>query len=141
MGGPPADALMAANHQPTLSARGDVFSTSSNRAVTGRPWWYWYLQRSKKVWFRVDPAAVGTLQPLFRYQGRPILHSSERRAWQRGRPPNSPRPVVWGDYVGSGFGAGPGGTVLYLQLWTRWTWLHPEACGRPERFSVEFHER
>jgi len=36
-----------------------------------------------------------------------------------------------------GLATGPEGSQLFLTLWSRWTWLHPEACGRPERFSVE----
>ena len=108
--------------------------------MSGRAWGFWYLRTSKKVWFRVDRGAVEGLQPLFTYNGRPILHWSElargpAHSWQAG-----PAPVAWGDYLGSNWAEGPAGTQLYLQLWTRWTWLHPEACGRPERFAVVFLE-
>jgi hypothetical protein len=131
---------MAASHDPPGRIPGEAFSTARGRPMPGRRWWFWYLHHSKKVWFRISPPSRGSLQPLFRYGGRPILHTSQRSAWLQSRPPGSPEPVVWGDRVGTGFGAGPSGTTLYLQLWTRWTWLHPEACGRPERFSVEFVE-
>ncbi|MGB5133557.1 MAG: hypothetical protein WBN89_00105 [Prochlorococcaceae cyanobacterium] len=113
-----------------------VYSTRDNRPVTGRCWWFWMLRRSKKVWFQIsDPAApLGPL--LFRYDGRPILHCSELAAWRaRCRP--SPRPVMWRKWPEMGLAAGPEGSQLFLTLWSRWSWLHPEACGRPERFSVE----
>jgi hypothetical protein len=119
------------------SARGLVYSRPDGRPVRGRCWHFWILQRSKKVWFRIDPndsdAPLGPL--LFRYDGRAILHHSELAAWQASQGTHPP-PVIWGKYLGIGFGQGPEGTNLYLNLWTRWTWLHPEACGHPERFSV-----
>jgi hypothetical protein len=52
------------------------------------------------------------------------LHRSERRAWIASWG-ERPAPVVWGKYQD---------TTLFLFLWT--PWLHPEACGHPERFSV-----
>ena len=56
---------------------GIVYSTPGNRAVSGRAWGFWYLRTSKKVWFRVERGAVEGLQPVFTYNGRPILHWSE----------------------------------------------------------------
>ncbi len=110
--------------------------------MSGRAWGFWYLRTSKKVWFRVDRGAVEGLQPVFTYNDRPILHRSQlSSAWIYAHSPYAGhRPVLWGDFIGSGFAPGPGGTGLYLQLWTRWTWLHPEACGRPERFGVDFYD-
>jgi hypothetical protein len=117
-----------------LHTSGVAYSTHGRRLVTGRHWLFWYLQRSKKVWFRVEaPGAREQLQCC--YDGRPILHRSQLQAWIAARG-NQPRPVVWGKYAGMGWGRGPRGTNLYLLLWSRWTWLHPEACGHPERFSV-----
>ncbi|MFY8150140.1 MAG: hypothetical protein ACOVNL_13110 [Prochlorococcaceae cyanobacterium] len=126
---------------PVLQRRGALFSTHRDREARGCSWSYWYLQHSKKVWFRVpDTERNRTLQPVFSYRGQPILHVSEARRLER-----SPRyarrtPVLWGDYVGSGWGTGPQGTTLFLELWTRWTWLHPEACGHPEQFSVDLFD-
>lgn len=120
------------------SARGLVYSRPDGRPVRGRCWRFWVLQRSKKVWFRIGPtdshAPLGPL--LFRYDGRPILHRSELAAW-RASCRRSPRPVVWSKWPDMGLAEGPAGTHLFLTIWSRWSWLHPEACGRPERFSVE----
>jgi hypothetical protein len=99
---------------------------------------FWYLQHSKKVWFRIDESAVAGLRPVFTYDGRPILHRSEITAAHSRSHYAGRTPVMWGDFPGVGRGRGPGGTQLYLELWTRWTWLHPEACGHPERFGVDF---
>ena len=129
---------MNRSSRDTASARGLVYSRPDGRPVRGRCWRFWMLQRSKKVWFRIGSTASphAPLGPLlFRYDGRPILHRSELAAW-RASEGRQPPPVIWGKYLGIGFGQGPQGTNLYLNLWTRWTWLHPEACGHPERFSV-----
>jgi hypothetical protein len=128
---------------PLASARGSVYTTHHDRPVTGRAWCFWYLQTSKKVWFPVERRAVEQLEPVFTYDGRPILHHSERSSsWTRALPPYAGRPAVsWGHFLGTGFRPGPAGTGLYLQLWTRWTWVHPEACGRPDRFGVDFFRR
>jgi len=117
---------------------GLVYSTCRDRFVTGRCWRFWYLQRSKKVWFRLEPeqaAGAAAAGLLFCYDGRPILHRSELAGWiaAQGR---DTRPVLWGKYLGVGWGEGPQGCNLYLHLWTRWTWLHPQACGHPERFTA-----
>jgi hypothetical protein len=106
--------------------------------VPGHSWRFWYLHRSKKVWFRLDPdraTQTAAEDLLFCYDGRPILHRSERAGWIAARG-DRPRPVVWGKYLGVGWGKGPQDTTLFLHLWTRWTWLHAEASGHPERFSV-----
>lgn len=118
------------------SARGLVYSRPDGRPVRGRCWRFWVLQRSKKVWFRLaDPAVVeGPL--LFRYDGRPILHRSELAAWTARRP-SAERPVLWNKWPELGVAPGPEGCQLFLTLWSRWSWRHREACGRPERFSVE----
>jgi hypothetical protein len=132
------ESIVNRNSHQTTAAIGLAYSTSGDRFTAGRNWLFWYLQRSKKVWFRDSshPAAVGRAEDLlFCYDGRPILHCSELKAWIADRGPH-PRPVVWGKYAGMGWGRGPKGANLYLHLWTRWTWLHPEACGHPERFSV-----
>jgi len=126
------------NSQHTRAVSGVAYSTSGGRLVAGRNWLFWYLQRSKKVWFRPGTdsgaeATTGDLQCC--YDGRPILHHRQQQAWIAARG-DQPRPVVWGKYAGMGWGRGPRGTTLYLELWTRWTWRHPEACGHPERFSV-----
>ncbi len=76
---------------------------------------------------------------MFAYRGRPILHVSERHSFERSPAYGRRPPVLWGDYVGMGWGSGPEGTTLFLELWTRWTWLHPEACGHPEQFRVDFY--
>ncbi|MCP9926841.1 hypothetical protein [Cyanobium sp. CH-040] len=127
---------MNRSSSPAASARGLVYSTRGNHPVLGPSWVFWYLRCSKKVWFRlpVPPGAGGPL--LFRFDGRPILHRSELAAWHAGRGEH-PMPVVWGDRLGVGWGQGPLGTNLYLLIWTRWSWLHPRACGQPQRFSVE----
>ncbi|MCU0528428.1 MAG: hypothetical protein MUD04_02820 [Cyanobium sp. Prado107] len=104
--------------------------------MRGRNWWFWYLQHSKKVWFRVDPLPTSAEHLRFLYKGRPILHHSEVTAYGNQQPNASIRPVVWGDRLGIGIAEGPDGTNLYLQLWTRWTWLNPQACGRPQEFAV-----
>ncbi|SBO42424.1 hypothetical protein [Cyanobium sp. NIES-981] len=125
---------------PLASAQGVAYSTRHNRPVAGRDWGFWYFQTSKKVWFPVQRGGVQELIPVFTYDGRPILHHSERRSsWTRSHPAYAGRtPVSWGHFLGTDFSNGPGGTQLYLKLWTRWTWLHPEACGHPERFRVDF---
>ncbi len=124
---------------PLERARGARYSTHGDReAATACSWRFWYLQHSKKVWFPIHETSVAGLEPVFTYDGRPIVHRSET---DLGRLPNHYAgrvPVVWGDVPGMGRGRGPGGTGLYLELWTRWTWLHPEACGHPERFGVDF---
>lgn len=117
------------------STRGLIYSRPDGRPVPGRCWRFWYLQRSKKVWFRLPGGSEGQ-SLLFRYDGRPILHRRELTAWsESGR--TQPLPVVWGKDLGIGWDQGPQGTTLFLHLWTRWTWLHPEACGQPQRFSVD----
>jgi hypothetical protein len=132
------ESIVNRNSQQTSAVSGVAYSTSGGRGVAGSNWLFWYLQRSKKVWFRIDAdgAARGTTGDwLYCYDNRPILHRSELKAWIAARG-QQPKPVVWGKYAGMGWGQGPQGTNLYLQLWTRWAWLHPEACGHPERFSV-----
>ena len=132
------DTIVNRNSWGASGATGLAYSTCRDRWVPGRSWRFWYLHRSKKVWFRLDPdrathPAAGDL--LFCYDGRPILHRSERAGWIAAQG-DQPRPVVWGKYLGVGWGKGPQDTTLFLHLWTRWTWLHPGACGHPERFSV-----
>lgn len=131
---------MAGAAAPRNQVRGVTYSTPANRAVQPPAWGFWYLRTSKKVWFRVNRQMVQGLRPLFTYSGRPILHRSELAGSAARRPPGGPPPVVWGDHLGSGWAAGPAGTQLYLQIWTRWAWFHPEACARPELFAVEFLE-
>ncbi|QPN66060.1 hypothetical protein [Synechococcus sp. CBW1006] len=123
---------------PDLQVRGTLFTTHHDRVSPACSWRFWYLQHSKKVWFRVpDPERVRQKRPVFTYQGSPILHVSEVGA-ARGRHVYAGRPpVVWGDSVGYGWARGPQDTNLFLELWTRWTWLHPEACGRPDWFRVD----
>ena len=123
---------------PLEHARGVAFSTHGDRPVPNCSWRYWYLQHSKKVWFRIDRRAVAGLRPMFTYEGQPILHRSEVASAGNFSHYTGRAPVVWGDFPGRGWGQGPGDTRLYLELWTRWTWLHPEACGHPERFGVDF---
>jgi hypothetical protein len=132
------DTIVNRNRWGASGTSGLAYSTCGDRWVPGRSWRFWYLHRSKKVWFRlspqpaVHPPATGL---LFCYDGRPILHHRERAAWIASWG-ELPAPVVWGKYLGVGWGRGPQDTTLFLNLWTRWTWLHPEACGHPERFSV-----
>lgn len=125
---------------PVLAASGRLYSTPDNRPVRGRSWRFWYLQRSKRVWFRLPDTATdattGAQAWLCRYDGRAILHRSQQAAWRR-RWPTELRPVLWGKWPELGRAAGPEGTNLYLSIWSRWSWLHPEACGEPRRFSVE----
>jgi len=126
---------------PVLQRRGALFSTHHDRPSRGCSLGYWYLQHSKKVWFRLPRTRrTQALQPVFSYRGQPILHVSERHHLDRVPAYGRRAPVLWGDYVGSGWGEGPEGTTLYLELWTRWTWLHPEACGHPEQFRVDLYE-
>jgi hypothetical protein len=132
------DTIVNRNRWGASGTSGLAYSTCGDRWVPGCSWRFWYLHRSKKVWFRLSPHPVA--QPpdtglLFCYDGRPILHRSERADWISSWG-EQPAPVVWGKYLGVGWGRGPQGATLFLQLWTRWTWLHPEACGHPERFSV-----
>jgi len=126
---------------PVLQRRGALFSTHHDRPSRGCALGYWYLQHSKKVWFRLpDSQRNRALQRVFTYRGQPILHVSERHSLERLPAYRQQPPVLWGDYVGSGWGSGPEGTTLFLELWTRWTWLHPEACGHPEQFQVDLYE-
>lgn len=135
---PDAPRPMLPTGAPLEQVRGALFSTHRDRPVVGCSWRFWYLHHSKKVWFRLAEPSVSGLLPVFTYEGRPILHWSEVAA-SRGRSHYSGlSPVVWGDFPGMGRGQGPLGTQLYLELWTRWTWLHPQACGHPERFGVDF---
>ncbi len=117
-------------------APGLVYSNPANRSLAGCCWRFWYLQRSKRVWFRLNSPAQAAAPLLFRYDGRPILHRSQRAAWFA-RQGQRPAPVVWSKWPGMGLGRGPAGSQLFLTISSRWSWLHPEACGRPERFSVE----
>lgn len=119
-------------------AGGVAFSTHGNLLIENCSWRHWYLQFSKKIWFGIDHRAVAGLRPVFTYQGKPILHSSQVSSAAILNHYNGQVPVVWGDVPGSGWGRGPAGTRLYLHLWTRWTWLHPEACRHPEHFGVDF---
>jgi len=126
---------------PVLQRNGALFSTHHDRPSSGCSLGYWYLQHSKKVWFRLpNTRRTRDLQRVFTYRGQPILHVSERHNLDRVPAYGSRAPVLWGDHVGSGWGAGPEGTTLFLELWTRWTWLHPEACGHPEQFRVDLYE-
>ncbi len=135
------ESIVNRNSQQTSAASGVAYSTSGDRFKAGRNWLFWYLQRSKKVWFRIDADSAAKAKAgdwLFHYNGRPIVHRTALKAWVAARG-EQPKPVVWGKYAGMGWGRGPQGTNLYLQLWTRWAWLHPEACGHPEHFSVVSH--
>lgn len=126
---------------PVLQRSGALFSTHQDRPSRGCSLGYWYLQHSKKVWFRLPSNhRTRALQPVFSFRGQPILHVSERHRLDRVPLYANRAPVLWGDYVGSGWKAGPEGTTLFLELWTRWTWLHPEACGHPEQFGVALYE-
>jgi hypothetical protein len=118
------------------SARGLVYSRPDGRPVRGRCWRFWFLQRSKRVWFRLGEPSEWQGSLLFRYNGRPILHRRELAAW-RARRRSTPRPVLWDKWPELGVEDGPDDCQLCLTLWSRWSWLHPEACGRPGRFSVE----
>lgn len=135
---------MNRSSRDTASVPGLVYSRPDGRPVRGRCWRFWYLQRSKRVWFRlpdtVTSSTAGAQVWLCRYNGRPILHRAESPAWiARGE--TGATPVLWGKWPELGVGLGPQGTNLYLGIWTRWSWLHPEACSRPELFSVEAMER
>ncbi|QNI70650.1 hypothetical protein [Cyanobium sp. NS01] len=134
---PPAGSTEAASAHP-YQARGIVYSTYGNHAVSGHAWGFWYLRTSKRVWFRVDRGAVKGLQPVFTYNGRVILHRSELARGPAQSSQGSGPPVVWGHYLGSDWAEGPKNTQLSLLIWTRWSWLHPEACGQPGRFAVSF---
>ncbi|MEO1001591.1 MAG: hypothetical protein AAFX65_00590 [Cyanobacteria bacterium J06638_7] len=115
---------------------GVVYSSRGNRPVALWSWRFWYLQRSKRVWFQLDDPTSATRLLLFRFDGRPILHRSQVAAWQARHGPR-PAPVVWGKWPGVGLARGPRDCQLFLTIWSRWSWLHPRACGRPGRFSVE----
>lgn len=119
-------------------ARGVAFSTHRDIPIPNCSWPHWYLRQSKKVWFLIDRRSVAGLRRVFTHEGKPILHRSEVASSRILSFYTRRRPVVWGDYPAWGWGHGPGGTQLYLHLWTRWTWLHPEACGHPESFGVDF---
>lgn len=126
---------------PVLQRSGVLFSTHRDRPSRRCSLGFWYLQHSKKVWFRLPSThRTHALQLVFSYRGQPILHVSERHSLERVPAYGRRAPVLWGDYVGHGWGSGPEGTTLFLQLWTRWTWLHPEACGHPEQFRVDLYE-
>lgn len=126
---------------PVLQRRGALFSTDHDRPSRGCSLGFWYLQHSKKVWFRLPSTdRTRALHLVFTYRGRPILHVSERHSLEGVPAYGRRRPVLWGDYVDSEWGEGPEGTTLFLHLWTRWTWLHPEACGHPEQFRVDLYE-
>ena len=138
----PHRAVMLPSAPPDLQVRGTLFSSHHDRVSPACSWRFWYLQHSKKVWFKVpDPEQARQKRLVFTYQGSPILHVSEVGA-ARGRHVYAGRPpVVWGDYVGYGWAKGPQDTTLFLELWTRWTWIHPEACGRPDWFRVDLFAR
>ncbi|MCP9849455.1 hypothetical protein [Cyanobium sp. Morenito 9A2] len=136
---PDASAAFLPSGTPITQAHGAAFTSHRDRFVPHCSWRFWYLHHSKKVWFRVDEPAAEKLLPVFTYEGRPILHRSEGEAASRGHHRyRGLAPVLWGDWPGWGWGHGPAGTRLFLEVWTRWSWLHPEACGRPERFGVDF---
>jgi hypothetical protein len=117
---------------------GRLYTTSNNRRLQGSFWTDWFLQKSKKVWFRIPSARLDPEAPwVYSYSGLPILH---RRTWKL--LPASERtrltPVIlWGDEVASGWGEGPEGTNHFLYIWTRWSLWHPGAWGQPERFAVQ----
>ena len=117
---------------------GIIYTTSSNQRFRGCAWTDWFLNKSKKVWFRIPPSRMHPESSrIYFYSGRPILH---RRTWEALPPPARAKlsPVVlWGDEVANGWGAGPEGTNHFLYIWTRWSLLQPGACGHPERFAVE----
>ncbi|MBD2551292.1 hypothetical protein H6G65_17210 [Microcystis elabens FACHB-917] len=117
---------------------GVAYSTHQDLPIPNCSWRYWYLQHSKKVWFQIDRRAVAGLRPVFSHEGKLILHRSEVATARNLAHTTGRGPVVWGDFPSWGWGQGPGGTQLYLELWTRWTWLHPEACGHPQTFGVVF---
>lgn len=120
---------------------GLLFTTHRDQPPKHCSWAYWYLQHSKKVWFRIGSSNdLNERKAFFTYRGRPILHVSEKYLLEQAKNirHNSRSPIFWGDRVGSGWKNGPQGTTLYLELWTRWTWTHPEACGHPEYFGVDF---
>jgi len=122
-------------------AKGLGSSTFHDRIANGRSLRFWYVHRSKKVWFRRRPAVLKGKRPRFFYEGRPILHRSElsdgfeMEGFRTAQPGGLGRSAVrWG------IGVGLEGAGLYLLLWARWTWIHLEAFRRSERLTVEIVE-
>jgi hypothetical protein len=108
---------------------------------------FWLLQKSKKVWFRVDAHHRDRhrdsdrdrdSEAAFFYRGRRILYRGDLRALPAERRKTlEADSIVWGQSLAHGWGRGPNGTNHYLHLWTRWSILQPARC-HPEYFTMAF---
>jgi hypothetical protein len=106
-------------------------------AQEGCSWTFWFLQKSKKVWFRLPEEMHGREQELmFTYNDRPIIHRADWKTMAPEEKEEDTHPFLWGDEVASGWGHGPAETNHYLYIWTRWSLVHPRGCGQPDRFAI-----
>lgn len=128
------------SHPPAgVRSRGEagrLYSTKEGVEARQGALVFWFLQRSKKVWFRIDPALFG--QPIphtFTYRGRPILFSGDRSEPRSIGAAGEPRPIYWGERMESGWGHGPRRTNFFLSILTRWSLWHL-AAAHPEDFRV-----
>jgi hypothetical protein len=97
------------------------------------------LHKSKKVWFRIKPPPPGAkIKPEFLYGNQQILHKHDIKSWpERQQSQAKSETILWGQQLSHGWGRGPDDTTYYLDIWTRWSWLHPAQC-HPERFSIRY---
>ncbi len=127
-----ASSLGSLDHHPGVlySYKNDAVPPTCSRS-------FWLLQKSKKVWFRLDEKVRGlAMEPGFYYRGRRILYSGDLIKFPKEKRTSlEANSILWGQKLDNGWGRGPQGTNYYLHLWTRWSVFQPARC-HPEFFSM-----
>lgn len=125
-------------HQPAAEIHpGILFSRSDGTPCRRGTLAFWFLRKSKRVWFRLPERLRTTGEPLlYRHRGRPILHARSWASLPWRERTRLGEVILWGDEVAAGWGMGPDQTNHYLCIWTRWSFLHPGARAHPEAFSA-----
>ncbi|MEA5442016.1 hypothetical protein [Cyanobium gracile] len=115
------------------SFKNDVVAPTCSRT-------FWFLHKSKKVWFRLDERYRGmNIEPSFFYRGQLILYRGDLATFpMEERKSLEATSIVWGKHVSNGWGWGPEGTNYFLNLLTRWSVFQPARC-HPEYFSMTHH--
>lgn len=116
---------------------GILFSRSDGSPCRRSSRSFWYLHKSKKVWFRLPESLHLSPLPLrYRYRGRPIVHARSWASLPWSERSRLGEVILWGDEVAAGWGTGPDRTNHFLCIWTRWSFLHPGARNHPEAFTA-----
>jgi hypothetical protein len=118
---------------------GILYSYRNDAIAPTCSWSFWLLNKSKKVWFRLDERHRGRMiVPSFFYRGERIVYRGDLEPGAiNARSEVGVQTIVWGQHVSNDWGKGPQGTNYYLNLWTRWSIFQP-ACCHPDHFSMSY---